>query len=189
MSGLHDFIFIIWVIFWIYWVILATQSKSNKHNSYHAFLGLRFIILLIFLLLIRVSGIRSDIFTNHDLITHNIILEIIGTVLLIMGLSFAVWARINLGKNWGMPMTRKTEPELVTSGPYRYVRHPIYTALILASLGTAIAIGAYLLVIFFVFIFYFTFSARREEDYLSKEFGNTYMAYKKKSKMLIPFLF
>jgi protein-S-isoprenylcysteine O-methyltransferase Ste14 len=64
-----------------------------------------------------------------------------GLVLFAAGLAFAIWARIHLGRNWGTPMSRKNEPELVTSGPYRLVRHPIYAGIMIASIGTAVALS------------------------------------------------
>ena len=57
------------------------------------------------------------------------------------GIGLAIWARIHLGRNWGMPTSQKADPELVTTGPYRFVRHPIYTGLLVALLGTALAVG------------------------------------------------
>ena len=67
------------------------------------------------------------------------VLGAIGAVVFASGLALAIWARVHLGRNWGMPMTQKDEPELVMSGPYRYVRHPIYSGLLAAVLGTALA--------------------------------------------------
>jgi protein-S-isoprenylcysteine O-methyltransferase Ste14 len=72
------------------------------------------------------------------LAVHSLILAVIGAVLFACGIALAVWARLHLGRNWGMPMTQRAEPELVTSGPYRFVRHPIYTGLQAAMLGTAL---------------------------------------------------
>lgn len=64
-----------------------------------------------------------------------------GVALVLCGLGTAVWARISLGRNWGMPMSEKEEPELVTSGPYGVVRHPIYSGIVLATVGTALVAG------------------------------------------------
>ena len=61
-----------------------------------------------------------------------------GVMLCILGLQFAVWARVTLGRSWGMPMTLHANPELVTAGPYRYVRHPIYTGLSAMLIGTSL---------------------------------------------------
>lgn len=68
-------------------------------------------------------------------------LPLAGTALVAAGLGFALWARWHIGRNWSGTITLKQGHTLVRSGPYRWVRHPIYTGLILALLGTALAIG------------------------------------------------
>jgi protein-S-isoprenylcysteine O-methyltransferase Ste14 len=85
-------------------------------------------------------------------------------------------------------MSEKADPELVTSGPYRRVRHPIYSGLILAMVGTAIAVSWYWLIAGGLTGAYFIFSATREERYMSGVFPDAYPAYKDTSKMLIPFV-
>lgn len=85
-------------------------------------------------------------------------------------------------------MTRRTEPELVTTGPYRTIRHPIYTGIIVALVGTALATSLLALIVAAVVAGYFIFSATREERFLAGEFPGTYPAYKARTKMLIPFL-
>jgi len=107
----------------------------------------------------------------------------------LIGLLTAIWARLNLGKNWGTPMSQKQDPELVTSGPYNYIRHPIYSGILLASLGTAIASTVYLFIIFIIIAVYFIFSAVTEERLMTKEFPKVYPDYKARTKMLIPFIF
>ncbi len=111
----------------------------------------------------------------------------VGAALCIAGCAFAIWARFSLGRSWGMPMTHHAAPELVTSGPYRFVRHPIYTGILFMIVGTSLvywlAAGPSL-----VFIGYFIYSARREESDMERQFPDTYPPYKLRSKMLIPFL-
>jgi protein-S-isoprenylcysteine O-methyltransferase Ste14 len=192
MNVLHIFILMSWVVFWVYWLISALNTKRTTYNGWGTFLGIRLAILLVVLLLLRSHHIHSDfwssVFNNHYLVTHNLPLEIIGSVIVIGGLLFAVWARLHLGKNWGTPMSHKENPELITSGPYHYVRHPIYTGILCAVLGTAIAIGTAWLVLLIISGTYFIFSAFREEKYLETKFGDSYTKYKKSSKMLIPFV-
>ena len=112
----------------------------------------------------------------------------IGLALFLLGLALAVWARLYIGRNWGAPMSHKDEPELVTTGPYRRIRHPIYTGLILAILGTALATTLYGLIVAAVLGGFFVYSATREEAYLTEQFQDTYRAYKHSTKMLIPFV-
>jgi protein-S-isoprenylcysteine O-methyltransferase Ste14 len=115
-------------------------------------------------------------------------LRAMGVILFIFGLCLAVWARIHLGRNWGMPMTQKDEPELVTSGPYRLVRHPIYSGILLAILGTSLATNTYWLIAASVMGVYFIYCAKVEEKLLAAAFPTTYPSYRTSTKMLIPFL-
>lgn len=111
-----------------------------------------------------------------------------GAVLCVLGLAFAIWARVALGRHWGMPMTLRETPELITSGPYAYVRHPIYTGLATMMIGTTFV---YPLGVLWcaVMIPYMLISARREERDLERLFPDVYPAYVKRSKMLVPFVF
>jgi protein-S-isoprenylcysteine O-methyltransferase Ste14 len=192
MFGFHPFILICWIAFWTYWFISAINTKSNKSGSRSVFLGLRLGIALIILLLIRSGHIKSvfwsRVFAGHSPTTSNMILQTIGTIILVCGLLFAVWARVHLGRNWGTPMSHKKDPELITSGPYHYVRHPIYTGIIFAFMGTVIAVGPVWIVLLVISGGYFVYSAFREEKYLEKQFDGSYTKYKKSSKMLIPFI-
>jgi len=88
-----------------------------------------------------------------------------------------------------MPMTEKVDPELVTTGPYSRVRHPIYSGIILAMIGTAIAVSWYWLLAVILLGGYFVYSAVNEERYMAGLFPDTYPAYKRSTKMLLPFVF
>src|SRR5947209_8328832 len=74
------------------------------------------------------------------------------------GLAFAIWARRCIGRNWGTPMSQKEEPELVISGPYRRVRHPIYAGILAAGTGTAVALSWAWLIAVGLIALYFTYS-------------------------------
>jgi protein-S-isoprenylcysteine O-methyltransferase Ste14 len=116
-------------------------------------------------------------------------LQGIGLACFAFGLAFAVWARVYIGRNWGTPMSQKKDPELVTSGPYRWVRHPIYSGIILAMIGTAVGLSPVWLLLVAIVGGYFVYSATQEERYMTQQFPDTYPAYRRSSKMLIPFLF
>ncbi len=86
-------------------------------------------------------------------------------------------------------MSQKAEPELVTTGPYRFVRHPIYTGILVAGIGTAVALSwAWLIGVALAGV-YFIYSATVEERNMTKTFPDTYPAYKRSTKMLVPFIF
>jgi protein-S-isoprenylcysteine O-methyltransferase Ste14 len=123
------------------------------------------------------------------LAVSSLVLQVVGLVLFASGLALAVWARLCLGRNWGMPMTERAErAELVTSGPYRFVRHPIYSGLLLALLGTALATNLYWLIVLAFLGAYFIYSATVEERLLTTSFPGEYARYKAHTKMLIPFV-
>jgi len=108
---------------------------------------------------------------------------------LALGLSFAIWARVHIGRNWGTPMSQKDDPELVTSGPYHSVRHPIYSGILMAGVGTAVALSWFWLIAVVLAGAYFLYSATVEERNLAKQFPEAYPTYRRSTKMLVPFVF
>lgn len=124
-------IVISWIAFWAYWLIEAGRAKPQQGRR-SRYAGCRIAIVVVIVFLLRALGFRSHPSGSDAVLTGA------GLALFFAGLALAVWARRYLGRNWGVPMSRKDEPELVTTGPYRRVRHPIYTGLILAMLGTAL---------------------------------------------------
>jgi len=174
-------IFAAWIAFWIYWLAASTGVKAGR-TRWGRFAGIRVAVILVVLLLIRLR-----VFKGHT-VTSNPWLDGVGLAIFASGLALAVWARIYLGRNWGMPMAEKDDPELVTTGPYRRVRHPIYTGIILAMVGTAIAVSWYWFVAVALIGAYFIYSATMEERYMTGAFPDAYPAYKHSSKMLIPFV-
>jgi protein-S-isoprenylcysteine O-methyltransferase Ste14 len=174
---------VIWVIFWLGWLTAALAAKQTSRRGSSS-LPIRVVILLLFIGLIRTGVLRG-----HSLAVHSPWLEGVGFVLFLSGIGLAVWARFFLGRNWGTPMSERVEPELVTSGPYRYVRHPIYSGLILALIGTAVALTPYLLVGVVLIGGFFVYSATVEERNMERLFPESYPAYKGSTKMLVPFLF
>jgi protein-S-isoprenylcysteine O-methyltransferase Ste14 len=178
MTALKISIAVLWVLFWIYWLISAAGAKEGSRTRRTRPPGLLVVALVLVL----------RVFRTGNLTVQNPILEAVGAVLFLAGLGLAVWARIYLGRNWGMPMTQKDEPELVTSGPYRFVRHPIYSGILLAVLGTALAIDLYWVIVLIVMGVYFVYSARVEERLMASSFPVAYPGYRAKTKMLIPFV-
>lgn len=128
-------------------------------------LGIRAVIVVLVVLLFRFGG-----FSN----TH-LWLAGVGLVLFAVGLGFAIWARMQIGRNWGTPMTQKDEPELVTSGPYHLVRHPIYSCILVAGVGTAVALSWLWLIAVALAGVYFVYSAKVEEHYLTERFPDAYL--------------
>lgn len=113
----------------------------------------------------------------------------VGVALVIAGLVFSVWARIVLGGNWSGSVTLKQHHEIIRSGPYRWVRHPIYTGLVLAFLGSAVARGEWRGVLaLFIVIAALWRKWRLEERWLAEAFGPAYAEYRQSTWALIPFI-
>jgi protein-S-isoprenylcysteine O-methyltransferase Ste14 len=171
-------IFAVWAAFGAYWLISALGAKEGS------FTGRRRVPVVFSV----TAFVLLRVFQAAGLAVHIPVLQVAGMIALLFGLGLAVWARIHLGRNWGMPMTQKNDPELVTSGPYRFVRHPIYSGLLLAIVGTALATNLSLLIAAAVLGLYFAYSARVEERLLTTSFPVGYPGYRARTKMLIPFV-
>jgi protein-S-isoprenylcysteine O-methyltransferase Ste14 len=171
-----------WAAFWFYWLVAAFFTKRSR-VSWSRELRIRALIVVIAILLVRLGAFRG-----HGVHTDPW-REALGLVLFGLGLAFAIWARVHIGRNWGTPMTQKDEPELVTSGPYRLVRHPIYSGILLANIGTAVALSWWWLIPGALAGIYFIYSATVEEGYLAEQFPDSYPAYRRSTKMLVPFVF
>jgi isoprenylcysteine carboxyl methyltransferase (ICMT) family protein YpbQ len=191
MALLNTVFLLGWVVFWVYWLASAASSKKNVSptSAWRRFVGIRIIIFFLLVIALSNSTIRRNVDVDKALGHGNNILLGVGLLLFVSGLAFAIWARRHLGKNWGMPMTVKQSPELVTSGPYHFVRHPIYTGILVAILGTALDVGTYWFIALIVSAIYFIYSAIVEEKLMLKQFPKAYPDYKKSTKMLIPFIF
>ncbi len=173
---------LVWGAFWLYWLVAAFFMKRGRVPLSRE-LGIRAAIAVLAILLARLGAFRGY-GLNTDPWRAGL-----GLVLFATGLGFAVWARVHIGRNWGTPMTQKVEPELVTSGPYRLVRHPIYSGVLVAGVGTAVALSWKWLIAVALAGVYFVYSATVEERYLTKQFPETYPTYKRTTKMLFPFIF
>ncbi|HEY7098971.1 MAG TPA: isoprenylcysteine carboxylmethyltransferase family protein [Terriglobales bacterium] len=112
-----------------------------------------------------------------------------GASLTVAGIAFAVWARLILGRNWSGTVTVKQDHTLICRGPYTIVRHPIYTGLLLAGLGTALAYGQIRgLIAVALFLLLFILKIRIEERFMREQFGDDYRIYQERVKALIPFV-
>jgi protein-S-isoprenylcysteine O-methyltransferase Ste14 len=109
---------------------------------------------------------------------------------MVAGLLFAIWAREHLGRNWSRSVTIKQAHELITTGPYGVVRHPIYTGILAGFLGTAIALSQVRGLVAFVFIFVILcVKLRMEEQWMRSQFGETYATYAHRTAVLVPYVF
>ncbi len=176
--SLTAWVFVVWGVFWLCWFFAAVGAKQGTRGR-----RARPPALVVIL-----GVVVARMFKTDALAVHDEAVRVVGVVLFGAGLGLAVWGRVYLGRNWGMPMSEKDQPELVTSGPYRFIRHPIYSGLLLAMVGTALATNLYFLIALLLLGGYFIYSATVEERLLATTFPAAYPSYRTKTKMLIPFV-
>jgi protein-S-isoprenylcysteine O-methyltransferase Ste14 len=179
MQALKLAVGVAWLAFWLYWLASAATSKASVRGGWRNRLtGVSVVAVIVI----------ADAFRGDGLAVHSLPLAVVGAAVFVVGIGLAVWARLHLGRNWGMPMTQRAEPELITSGPYRFVRHPIYSGLLLAMLGTVLVNNLLGLIVVAVLTAYFYYCAAVEERNLVSTFPAAYPEYRGRTKMLIPFL-
>jgi protein-S-isoprenylcysteine O-methyltransferase Ste14 len=178
-----------WITFILVWLVLGGLAKKNINRKIHLSSATIWTVIIITSVVFLLHTKKLEYFITYHLFPSTPFLQYTGAFICAVGIIFAIWARIHLGKNWGMPMSLKEKPDLITTGPYHFVRHPIYTGLLTAMLGTNLTgsfMGLIWLTISFVF---FIYSAKKEEKIMVLQFPDQYPGYMKRSRMLIPFIF
>jgi len=184
-------IFWCWDIFILFWLL---NMFSNKRTLTRQSAGSRLLYTVPFFLAFWL--LFGAVFRHRQhpfalvILPHSLGLNIISLMVTVLGLSLAIWARVVLGTNWSGTVTYKENHELVMRGPYAYVRHPIYSAMLLMFLGTVLAIGTLGGLLGFPLLFVsFWIKYRLEEALMIEHFGNQYLAYMKRVNALFPFVF
>jgi protein-S-isoprenylcysteine O-methyltransferase Ste14 len=184
-------IFGLWLTLVAYWSLAAGAVSRSIGTRWiwwrEIAVRLGFFALVVLAVQVAVVGHAVP---NTGLYTLNtsMLVGLIGFVLSALGIGLAILARAYLGQNWGMPMLNREKPELVTTGPYAFARHPLYGGMLLAMLGSAIGQSVFWLLPLIVYGPSFILSARREEKLLVEQFPERYRAYMKRTKMLLPFV-
>jgi protein-S-isoprenylcysteine O-methyltransferase Ste14 len=174
-----------WAVFLLVWAVLSLRAKASVRRPAAGVNMLWRVGVL--LIAVGLGAVMRRGWIPYMTFPYGV--RVLGAAITVLGIGFAVWARLSLGGNWGMPMTLREDPELVTAGPYALVRHPIYTGIIFGFLGTALTVGAWWLLVLLLGFGYFAMSARREERDMVERFPDAYPAYRARTKMLIPFVY
>src|SRR6266513_1424920 len=177
-----------WTVFAVIWLLAAFATKKSVYQESRA-QRLRYTIPILVGGFLLAKGHRLSDPLNHRVIPHVDALAWIGVVLCVAGFAFCIWARFTLGRNWSGVVTLKEGHELITSGPYALVRHPIYTGLLTMFVATVIVEGhvAGLIAVPLVFVSLWI-KLRYEEKLMLEKFPNEYAAYQQRVKRLIPFV-
>ena len=175
-----------WIAFCVYWIWAARNQKRVQKREPPLARLLHVAFLVCGFVLLYAEDPRFGVL-NHRFLPDREWIAMLGAVLTVSGVAFAIWARRHIGKNWSAQVTIRKEHELIRTGPYAHIRHPIYTGLLLAVAGTAIAIGEYrAIVAFAVIALGFVVKARREELFLSTQFGPAFDGYRRQTGFFLP---
>ena len=175
-------IYAFWLILIAYLIVSAIGVKQDTQGHLLQSVGLMLAIIAAFLLP------YLPIFHFLNFAPVNPVLSSIGVILCAAGMAFLVWARQHLGRNWSQTVSIKKGHELVTSGPYRYVRHPMYTGGLVACIGSVIVGGGAWIFLLVILGAIFLWRVGAEDKLMEQQFPNEYPEYKKRTKALIPFI-
>jgi len=176
----------LWALFGLYWLVSALNRKKTKRRELWIQRLVYVVPLLAAFLLIYRRGFGNG-WLGTRFVPDTPLVEWLGVLLTAAGVGIACWARYHLGANWSGVVTLKEGHELIRTGPYRTIRHPIYTGILLAFLGNVVALGEVRGLIGFVIIWLsFYIKARREESFLAQEFGPNFNEHTQHTGMFLP---
>jgi protein-S-isoprenylcysteine O-methyltransferase Ste14 len=176
----------LWLIWLAYWFIAGRDVKATQRHESPTSRAAHIVPLIVGALILWVPTLPGG-FLCGKILPPSGTLNFVGVGLLAVGLAFTVWARVHLGRNWSGTVTVKQNHELVRDGPYRYVRHPIYTGLLLAFVGCAIARDEWRGILAIAIIYAgFWRKLKLEERWMTEQFGDAYLRSVAEVPALIP---
>ena len=189
MNVVYNWLFpAIWIAYLVYWQIAAAGAKSTVR--------LEPALSRLFRIILFMAGIALLVLPRfpipwlyRNFMPFSLWTFWVGAAVTVGGILFAVWARLTIGANWSRSVTIKQDHELITTGPYALVRHPIYTGLLTAFAGTTVAAAQYRDILAFVLIFLsLWYKLRLEEQWMRSQFGDSYSDYARHTAALVPWL-
>ena len=178
-----------WMALLLVWVVSALRTKRTirRQSSASQLLYTAILLVGVYLIFARQSGIP---WLDRQLFSMTVPVAFVGLVTVLMGVVFSVWARVMLGGNWSNSVTVKENHTFVRTGPYRVVRHPIYSGILLGMMGSALQRGEMRSFVGVMICgFSFWLKTRAEEHFMVQRFGEEYVRYCHRVKALAPFIF
>jgi len=175
-----------WIVFVVYWIMGALKTRATHERESAAS---RIAILLIeiagYVLIFSPSAGAG--FLGTRFMSRTMVSAILGVVLTWSGIGLAIWARYHLAEYWSARITIKEDHQLIRTGPYSHLRHPIYSGLVLATIGSAVVINEWRCLVGVCLVLTgYCLKARKEESMLSQQFGEAFREHQKHTGFLIP---
>ncbi|MBZ5649416.1 MAG: isoprenylcysteine carboxylmethyltransferase family protein [Acidobacteriia bacterium] len=175
-----------WIIFVIYWILGAIKTRATRQQESFAS---RYLVVLLEIVgygLIFSHSARVG-FLGNRFMHRTRESAAVGAALTWLGIGLAIWARYHLAEYWSARVTIKEDHQLIRTGPYAHLRHPIYTGLILATIGSAVVIDEWRCVFGVCLVLTgYCLKARKEEAMLRQQFGEAFREHQKHTGFLIP---
>jgi protein-S-isoprenylcysteine O-methyltransferase Ste14 len=174
-----------WIVFLVIWLVAWFKTKRTQERV--DFRSRMLYGVPVFIGSYLIFGDNVSGWLQQRVIPKNLGIEVLAVSLTAIGIAFAIWARFYIGDNWSSAVSIKVDHELIRTGPYAWVRHPIYSGLLLAMIGTALARreprGLLAVVLLWLG---FWIKSRMEEGFMRKTFGDEYQEYSRATGALIP---
>jgi protein-S-isoprenylcysteine O-methyltransferase Ste14 len=175
-----------WLLFAAYWTVSALKTKATvRREPFLARYGVMFFEVVGFVLLFdRDAGVGP---LKDHFLPRSEVLTVCGIGLTWAGIGLAIWARYHLGQYWSGRITLKQDHQLIRTVPYARLRHPIYSGLVLAAIGSALFIGRWRCVAgVCVILMGFVIKGKREEALLAGQFGEAFEQHRAYTGFLLP---
>ncbi|HEX3941106.1 MAG TPA: isoprenylcysteine carboxylmethyltransferase family protein [Acidobacteriaceae bacterium] len=186
---LHRIVIGLWLTIAAVWLVGAFTAKPAERRQSAGSRGLHMVFAIVAYVIGFSKGLEHTALARKFVPPSQVVVAV-ALLFVIAGIAFAIWARFALGRNWSGQVTIKQDHTLILRGPYTIVRNPIYSGLLLAMLGSAIAYREFRgLIALGLVLVLLLFKIRIEERFMSQRFGEQYAAYKRQVKALIPFVY
>jgi protein-S-isoprenylcysteine O-methyltransferase Ste14 len=177
---------VIWAVFGIYWLVVARGGEVAEAGERSFYRPLRLMVLVVTFTLLFSERMAIG-FLGRRFVQQMAPISYVGFAVTLAGLAVAVWARIHLGQYWSDKIVLKVDHQLIRSGPYAYLRHPIYSGVLLGVAGTILVIGEWrAATAFMLLLTNYWIKAKREEQMLASRFGECLRSYQKQAGFLLP---
>ncbi|MGH9715180.1 MAG: methyltransferase family protein [Candidatus Acidiferrales bacterium] len=177
---------ILWFLFLAYW-LFAARRVNRMRTREPVWHRLSYLLLIVFAVILFSSDARWFGILNRRFVPWSYWIADAGVPLTAAGIGFAIWARNHIGRFWSATVAIREEHQLIRTGPYARIRHPIYTGILVALVGTALVVGTCRGVLAFLLILSsLAFKARREEALLTREFGPAFDDHRRHTGFFLP---
>jgi protein-S-isoprenylcysteine O-methyltransferase Ste14 len=173
----------VWAFIWLLWALRSKQTQQSESLASLLSYAIPAWASMILIFFPRTFGSWG----HAAVFPASTAVAVSGIAITALGFALTLWARYTLGTNWSGAVTIKVDHELIRTGPYRWVRHPIYTGLIVALTGTAITLNQWRGVpAIFLLWLAFTIKRLKEEQFMRQTFGEQYAAYSQTTGAIFP---